>query len=78
MMLNTNWNEALPMILSFPNRKPRGITIPTYPLVTWMVLFDLSSFSKSTGELDLKDIHFGVTDAFGYIDSIRYEHVICP
>ena len=66
------------MILSFSNRKPRGITIPAYPFVIWIALFDLSSFSKSAGKLDFQDIRFTVTDPFGYINSIRDEHVICP
>ena len=66
------------MILSFPNRKPRGFTIPAYPLVIWMVLFDLSSFSESASELDLQDVRFSFTDMFGYIDSIRNEHIACP
>src|SRR5262249_34857799 len=47
-------------------------------LVIWMVLFDLSSFSESASELDLQDVRFSLTDMFGYINSIRNEHIACP
>lgn len=65
------------MILSFPNRKPRGIAIRGYPSVIWRVFFGFSSFSKSASELDLQDVCFSVADMFGYINSIRDEHVAC-